>query len=181
MLASCSSGLLLLLLSAIQSCHWSWLRPRVCFLFHMQHLVDEVVTEMLPPQRPKTTRDKDHSGLSMSNFCLSPLLFLPPHMTESTVLSLFPSLLPRSLHPSHSLSLHPPGLSAPLPFSNISSQCMHSTSHIQDMLHPPLPCPCCSGGWVLHVGGQSEAACLISWGSGEQKMRGKGGRDRLVC
>lgn len=45
----------------------------------------------------------------MSNFCLSALLFLPPpHLTESTVLSLLPSLLPCSLHPSHSLSLSPP-------------------------------------------------------------------------
>lgn len=33
MLASCSSGLLLLLLSTIQSCQWSWLCPRLSVFF----------------------------------------------------------------------------------------------------------------------------------------------------
>lgn len=113
----------------------------LCFLSHKWHQIPvplwwSSTTEMLRPWRLKTTE------LPVAVvFCLkyvkllSVLPPLPPHLTESAVLSLLPSLLSLSLNPT--LSLHPPGLSAPLPFSNISSQHMHSTSHIQGMLHLP--------------------------------------------
>lgn len=50
MFASCSSALLLLLLSTIQSCQWSWLRPRVSVFFSTRNIRflccwDEVVTQ----------------------------------------------------------------------------------------------------------------------------------------
>ena len=161
----------------------------VSVCFHMQHQIPLLWwwsrSTQMPLPRLLTTSLLAISVafvLSMSNFSVYPPLFTPLHLILSTVLSLLPSLPPRSLHPSHFLSTHkayqPPGLSPTTPLSTCIPPVISKTGYTP----PPLPCACCSGGWVLHVGGQSEAACLISWGSGEQKMRGKGNRDRLcVC
>lgn len=192
-----SGGMLVCwLLAALPSCCFFSSLSRVvsgadsvCFLFHMQHQIPVPLwwicsTEVLAPWllEPIPPTNAVVFVLSMSNFSVGlPSSFYPPPSDwghSAVSLSLPPPVLPSSIP----LSLHPLGLSAPLPSSNNSSQHMYSTTHIQVMLYPPLPCPCCSGGWVLCVGGQSEEVCLISWGSGEQKTRGKGSGDSVgVC
>lgn len=72
-------------------------------------------------------------GLCLRYVKLSlPSSFYPP---SDWVQSAVSSLLLNSLHPSHFLSTHQT-YQPPLLFSSNSSHCTHSTSLIQDMLHP---------------------------------------------
>lgn len=131
MLASCSFGLLLLLLSTIQTCQELIVSQSLCFLFHMHHQKSCVTAMKVRNREIPTPLAENNSAHNCWGLCLKyvklqsvcPPLFTPPHL--STVLTLLPSL---PLHPSHSLSLsltlspHPPRLiSPPLPFANISS------------------------------------------------------------
>lgn len=158
MLASCSFGLLLLLLSTIQTCQELIVSQSLCFLFHMHHQKSCVTVMKVRNREIPTPLAENNSAHNCWGLCLKyvklqsvcPPLFTPPHL--STVLTLLPSL---PLHPSHSLSLSlclhtHRGLSAPLCLSPTSplSACIPPLISRTCYTPPPSPCPCFSGGWV---------------------------------
>lgn len=114
MLASCSFGLLLLLLSTIQTCQELIVSQSLCFLFHMHHQKSCVTAMKVRNREIPTPLAENNSAHNCWSLCLKyvklqsvcPPLFTPPsfiHSADSPSLPP-PASIPLSLSLSHSVS-----------------------------------------------------------------------------